>query len=138
MKPYYERIVAICAVVPALIGLLYWLFPDLPLSLRIIFGLPMVLAFLIVAVWPERKGKIWPHNTPSNRRRLWFQRYVLGFSAYVMLLYNVSVYSLLFPVPSYLQYRTNSPLTVELLDVGVWIGFVAMVRHYIRSLPPKD
>jgi hypothetical protein len=137
MKPYYDRIVATVSVIAGLVAVLYWLLPDLPLALRIIFGLPMVFGIFVVTVLPERKGRIWPKNQPISRGWLRFQRYVLAFSVEVMLIYSVSVYSFFFPVPSYFQYRTNNQSAIIALYVGVWIALLAMIRHHVRSLPPK-
>lgn len=144
MNTYWERIIGVSVVIPALIVFIEWQFPNLSDEGKFILGIPMGVCWLVATVWPERKGVVWPSNTPTLRRTLRIQRYILASIGWALLFSAAQLYAFVFPVPVGFQTHTPrflpSDYGLPSLIIGLAIEtllFLVMLRHHIRSLPPK-
>lgn len=142
LNPTLERVVSISVVVGMLYGFAYWLFPDLPLPEKFILGFPMLLSVLITIVWPESKGRIWPQEFPSSRFTLWPQRFILGGITVNLYAATSLLFAFLFPSNGVVPHSSLVPDSIAFPStIVVWLIsialFLAMLRHHIRSLPPR-
>ena len=144
IRPIVGRMLAAAGIL-GFLGFIFWLmFPEGPLWLTVIFVMPTLFAFITAAVWPERKGHLWPYGNRPYTRRVFLQNWVtLWLGLNVFLASAAFLYSAIFPNPywpvrqSWLFPQTNLQQTFAILMVITGVAFFLQLWRFIRMLPPK-
>jgi hypothetical protein len=120
------------------------LLPNAPLSIAILYVLPLGFLFIIAIIWPERKGELWPHGKrPYTQGVLWqvWWSMVLCLAAFtngMVFIYEYLILNTappahhLLPIPTAFYFAT-----IPLLTLVCGGGFFIQFWRFIRMLPPK-
>ena len=145
LNPIVKRMVAAAAILGLFLTFFAQLFPNAPLSIAVLYVVPMVFLFALAAVWGERKGQLWPHgNRPYTQgviNQVWLSMifclaaFTDGFGT-LYEYYFLDAAKIAHPLIR-IPLSTFLPI-IDLLTAVMGFGFILQFWRFIRMLPPKN